>query len=314
MLVCQPLSAYPHLASAGNLPSTLPIFTHAGGSTGLNLLAMAAGLQSSTSEKDQGSFSTTANLHSRGPYNPAAVLPPKVAKRILDLEFVEMSDIALDDLPVTGPGQPPLPARPPVQNISIWVEKFSVMAALLTSRFPEKAPELFAYQASIMRAERNFDGRRWVAYDRCFRREALAQKNLDWSVPNARLYNEAFTGHARSLPRCSFCLQEDHQSQSCPRNPHRPWFGWFPEPSGAPPSAPGPSGKSQECCRRYNEGRCKQTTSSCRYLHRCLECAGPHPRVHCPRISQSGRPRSPLGHQQPRQQGSQPNPATGPRY
>ena len=199
---------------------------------------------------------------------------------------------------VTGPGQPPLPARPPVQNISIWVEKFSVMAAFLTSRFPEKVPELFAYQASIMRAECNFDGRRWVAYDRCFRREALAQKNLDWSVPNARLYNEAFTGNARSLPRCSFFLQEDHQSQSCPRNPHRPWFGWFPEPSGAPPSAPGPSSKYQECCHRYNEGRCKQTTSLCRYLHRCLECAGPHPRVHCPRLSQSGRPRSPLGHQQ----------------
>ena len=90
-----------------------------------------------------------------------------------------MSEISLDDLPAHVPGQPPLPARPPVQNISIWLEKFSVMAALIASRFPEKAPELFAYQASIVRAERNFDGRRWVAYDRCYRREALAQKNLN---------------------------------------------------------------------------------------------------------------------------------------
>ena len=46
------------------------------------------------------------------------------------------------------------------------------MAALLSSLFPEKAPELLAYQASIVRAERNFDDCRWVAYDRCFRREA----------------------------------------------------------------------------------------------------------------------------------------------
>ena len=139
----------------------------------------------------------TLGLLSKGLYNPAAVLPPKVAKKILDLEFVEMSEISLDDPPSHTPGQPPLLARPPVQNISVWVEKFSVMAALLASRFPEKAPELFAYQASVVRAEHNFDYRRWVAYDRCYCREALAKKNLDWSVPNARLYNEAFTGHAR---------------------------------------------------------------------------------------------------------------------
>ena len=50
------------------------------------------------------------------------------------------------------------------------------MAALLASSFPEKAPELFVYQASIVRAERNFDDHQCVAYDRCFRREALSQK------------------------------------------------------------------------------------------------------------------------------------------
>ena len=68
-----------------------------------------------------------------------------------------------------------------------------MIAALISSRFPEKAPKLFAYQALIAWAERNFDDRRWVSYDRCYRREALA---LDWSVSNARLYNKAFTGHA----------------------------------------------------------------------------------------------------------------------
>ena len=126
---------------------------------------------------------------------------------------------------------------------SMWTEKFCSMAAVLATRFPEKGPEFFAYLASILRAERNFDDGRWVAYDRCYRREALAQKNLDWSVPNARLYNEAFTGRARAVPRCSYCLQEDHVSQSCPRNPNRPWFGWLPQGPdnrGAGPSRPPP--------------------------------------------------------------------------
>ena len=85
----------------------------------------------------------------------------------------------------------------------------------------------FAYLASILRAERKFDDSRWVAYDRCYCREALSQKNLDWLVPNARLYNEAFTGRARTVPQCNYCLQEDHVAQSCPRNPNRPWFGWL---------------------------------------------------------------------------------------
>ena len=214
-----------------------------------------------------------------------------------------MSEISLDDSPSHTPGQPPLPARPPIQNISAWVEKFSVMAALLASRFPENAPELFAYQASVVRAERNFDNRRWVAYDRCYRREALAQKNLDWSVPNARLYNEAFTGHARAVPRCSFCLQEDHVSQACPRNPNRPWFGWLPAPSHSLQTPQSPRvAQSAECCRRYNDGKCKLSPNTCRYSHCCTECGGPHPRLQCPRGGHRGnyaRPCSPIS--QPRQ-------------
>ena len=34
-----------------------------------------------------------AQLHTPGPYNPAAALPPKVVKRILALEFVEMTEL-----------------------------------------------------------------------------------------------------------------------------------------------------------------------------------------------------------------------------
>jgi len=40
-----------------------------------------------------------------------------------------------------------------------------------------------------------------VVYDRQYRRVALALKDLNWSVPNVRLYNEAFTGRARAGPR-----------------------------------------------------------------------------------------------------------------
>eukprot|EP00731_Ephydatia_muelleri_P008707 Em0004g1045a len=48
-------------------------------------------------------------------------------------------------------------------------------------------------------------GRTWVAYDRQYRREALARKDLNWSATNSRLYNEAFTGCAKAIPRCCHC-------------------------------------------------------------------------------------------------------------
>ena len=86
--------------------------------------------------------------------------------------------------------------------------------------------------------ERNYE---WVAYDRQYRREALARKDLNWSVTDPRLYNEAFTGRARSIARCNYCLQDDHNEPQCPRNPNRPMFGWFPDPSLWPAQPAGAS-------------------------------------------------------------------------
>ena len=192
--ICLPCTAVTGTLAPAPLPATLPVFTpEASVPHGLSLLTSVAsstlaGPSAGVEAPRQVAANPTSGLQGRGPFNPVALLPTKLVKKILDLEFVEMSDITLDDLPTPGPGQPPLPARPPIQDITTWVEKFSLMAAILATRFPEKAPELFAYQASIVRAERNFEGRRWVTYDRCYRREALATKDLNWSAPNLRLY------------------------------------------------------------------------------------------------------------------------------
>ena len=100
-----------------------------------------------------------------------------------------------------------------------------MLSAVICSRFPDKAPEMFAYQATTVRAERNYEGQQWVTYDRQFRREAPARKDLNWSVTDLRLYNEAFTGRARAIARCSFCLQDDHTDAYCTKKPNRPLFG-----------------------------------------------------------------------------------------
>lgn len=74
------------------------------------------------------------------------------------------------------------------------------MAAILTARFPLKAPELWVYQATIVH---NYEGANWVAYDRQFRRDMLAHKDLNWSSPTTRLYNEAFTWQSQVDPSLS---------------------------------------------------------------------------------------------------------------
>ena len=113
----------------------------------------------------------------------------------------------------------------PITDISQWAERYT---AILRTRFPDKATEFWAYLATIVRAERNYEGQRWVTHDRHYRREALARKDLNWSVTDSRLYNESFTGRAKSIERCSYCLQDDHIGSNCPKNPNRPVFGWFP--------------------------------------------------------------------------------------
>ena len=105
----------------------------------------------------------------------------------------------------------------------------------------------------------------------------LARKDLNWSTPDTHLYSEALTGRARSIPRCTYCLQDDHSSQHCPQNPDQLWVTWH---SGAAPwqgpSATLISRRSSELCRRFNEGRCR--LAACRFSH---ACRGAHPAIAC---------------------------------
>ncbi len=71
----------------------------------------------------------------------------KVAKKIIELEFVEMSEVMMG---LTSP-RPFPPSRPPIISISQWTERFATLTALLSMQFPLKAPEIFAYLAAVLR-------------------------------------------------------------------------------------------------------------------------------------------------------------------
>ena len=118
------------------------------------------------------------------------------------------------------------------------------------------------YLSTIVRASQNFEGGAWVSYDAAFRRQAANRGSLDWTVMDEggvwasydaafwrqaanrgsldwaaidlTIYNEAFTGRAKLLPRCHYCLAETHETRDCqcvPSSKHRwrRWPGWHTE-------------------------------------------------------------------------------------
>ena len=308
----------------------MPVFSPSSATTsGLELLAAAASTAHSGVPKPQ-QDQLALGLTKPGPYNPAASLPPRIVKKIINLEFVEMSDLAADiwvddslSSDTTHPTNRRPNSKPPVTDIKIWLECFSRMAAVLVSRFPEKGPELWAYQTTILRAAHNYEGSNWVAYDRQFRRHMLACKDLNWSIPHPRLYNEAFTGRAKAVPRCPHCLCEDHTGAVCPHNPNPPLLGWYSDPrqltpqGGSSPMATVPLSQggnlAPEICRNFNSGRCR--FNRCRFLHCCLDCSGPHPSMFCPRRAslQAGPPARARPSGRGRQGQAHPYFSTGPR-
>ena len=139
--------------------------------------------------------------------------PPRCRQRSSEM----LADIWPDESVAPETIQSPRRAgKPPVTSIRSWLECYGRMAAVLSMRFPEKAAELWAYQTTILHAAHAYEGANWVAYDRLYRREMLAKKDLNWSVPNPRLYSEAFTGRAKRHPQCPHCLSEDHEGAAFP--------------------------------------------------------------------------------------------------
>ena len=133
-------------------------------------------------------------------------LPSKLVKKILDLEFVEMAELVPDswreeeaDYQCCSTHTPHTPRRDPVTNIFLWVECYSSLVAVLSSKYPTKIGHFMAYQKLIIKAQRTFIGVRWVVYNSCFRRKATNTKNVDWGKADLNLYNKTFVGRAKIL-------------------------------------------------------------------------------------------------------------------
>ena len=191
------------------------------------------------------------------------------------------------------------PRRGPVTDIGQWTECFAALAAILSTRFPEKAPHFWSYLRTITKASRNFEGPAWASYDIAYRRQAANRKTLEWSTIDPALYNEAFTGRAKAIPRCRHCLAETHHSEECAFAPQLDDFQERRRSRGSrQASSPysRPPG-TVDLCGLFNKPEGNQCRyKACVFAHICSKCRrSPHPASECGRTLL--RPNQPLARQ-----------------
>ncbi|KAL5468946.1 hypothetical protein EMCRGX_G030106 [Ephydatia muelleri] len=119
----------------------------------------------------------------------AARLPAKLVAHIESLEYVEMAEL-LQEAWLAEPTPDSsalgltlrLPRRSsPITDISVWVECYCLMFAVLCANTQQGA-RTSMYLRRIVHCARKFEGHAWVTYDRLYRRQAAASRSLSWAT------------------------------------------------------------------------------------------------------------------------------------
>ena len=235
----------------------------------------------STSEANvQSATQSLASSFSSGPVS-AATVPKRTVDRILRGEFVEFDDL-LADSSFTHPDSESLEvfstadglsfrqsgrrrSKRRVEDLTSWLEAWTNYCGILVSLAPHRCRELFAYQAIIATAARQFFPEAWLAYDRQFRAAAAADASIKWDAIAPTIWQLTMTGKAR--PSCPNC-HVHHSGRCLFRND-----GSF-RPSTSRVIEPRHS-DGRVICRNYNQQRCNNRR--CSRAHICLVCGGKHP-------------------------------------
>ena len=214
-------------------------------------------------------------------------IPEKIVKKILDLEYIDMADLILDNWEVEEPeahccgsSQNKGPRRKSINNILVWLDCYTSLVAVLCSAHPHKINHFLAYQKTIINAHQSFVGDAWIQYDTRFRQKAANTNSLNWGTKDGDLYNEIFTGRSRAFARCSLCLSETHLASQCPTSSRQ--TEQFLTAARYPPQLPKDNARSP-ATPLYNDSKGNRCTfDPCKFRHNCSGCYARHPYSTCP--------------------------------
>lgn len=228
-------------------------------------------------------------------------LPEKVAKKILNLDYVDMQELLPENWSdLLAEDQAKLCSlfgrkkSPPVTNILTWVECYSALVSVLSTKYPLYVPEFMAYMCLIVKCSKRFEGLGWFNYDRAFRRQAATLRTLNWSKTDSTLFSLAFTGKAKKASSCELCFSSNHSTAQCQDNQTAValTFGGptWPLPAAASHQSfqaqPQKMHTQRPICGLYNSKKGPSACTygqRCRYIHICMLCKGNHPRSECSR-------------------------------
>ena len=129
-----------------------------------------------------------------------APIPAKLAKKIIEGQFVELADLltvnlrAVEQEPQTFLDGKLLVSNAKCRQVEIkdiltWTEAFTIFQLVLWATFPLRWLDLTKYKLLIIQTARQHPGLAWLEYDLVFRRDAAASGLNDWSKMNLDLYN-----------------------------------------------------------------------------------------------------------------------------
>ncbi len=215
-------------------------------------------------------------------------VPPKLAQKIWRGEFIEMAELLPDKLGMSDAANVINAAREEkktrskrVSSILQWVECFHAYIGVVIQQQPDRAHDLLAYASTIVHAARKYKGDGWATYDRNFRKRAAAHPREKWGELNTPLWTLAFC-NAEPKEHCNLCFSLDHTTTACEDYEATEEFqsqSRQASRAGRPKDRASLS-QRRPICINWNRYSC--TSSTCEYLHICLECHQRHHERDCP--------------------------------
>ena len=220
-------------------------------------------------------------------------VPRKVRHAIERGEYVELNKLLIR----SGSSSSRSSSTRSITGLELWLEAWSIYAAVLSSHKPQLAPQLFQYQAFITRSSSRFQLYAWLQYDTQFRLKLASNPHACWSSTDPELVATWLSADAtKKKSTCFYCGSPDHMSADCPLRASSSI-----KHSASPcPVCNSPGHTARDCpqlavdkhsktgskddkyCRLYNRrGTCFRG-SKCPYYHACSECNGGHPSRACP--------------------------------
>ena len=129
-----------------------------------------------------------------------------------------------------------------VQSPQVWLQAFTSYAAVLTTKWPSRAGELFQYLGDILNLANQHPWHQVYSYNVRFRWSVQLTPNKNWVIlDHVNLAREIIS------PSMSMVRRVEPPSKSWSRSPLK------------------------ETCRKFNAGRCN-FGQKCKFLHKCNKC------------------------------------------